>query len=202
MIREPELHNEIALVVKRVLEGLERLGIPYLVGGSMASSAFGDYRATNDLDVSVRMTESHVQPLIEEFSKDFMASESEILEALQARREYASFQLLHFDTAFKIDAFIADESEFTRAEFERRVKVELQYGLTAWLSSPECVVIRKLRWYELGNRVSDRQWNDIVKVLEVQNGSLDEDFLDHWAGQFRLLSLLNEARAEVRVTED
>lgn len=66
-------------------------------------------------------------------------------------------------------------------------------GLHIPVSSPEDVILHKLRWYQLGNRVSDRQWNDIVQVLEVQAGRLDLDYLDRWAKHFGVKELLELA---------
>ncbi|MHC4391245.1 MAG: hypothetical protein ACYS22_07995, partial [Planctomycetota bacterium] len=43
---------------------LERLGVRYLVGGSVASAIHGEPRATNDVDLSVDLKSEHVAPLI------------------------------------------------------------------------------------------------------------------------------------------
>lgn len=61
----------------------------------------------------------------------------------------------------------------------------------------EDIVLVKLRWFELGNRISDKQWNDIVQVLEVQHGNLDEAYLIKWARHFNVLDLLREAQLQV-----
>jgi hypothetical protein len=41
--------------------------------------------------------------------------------------------------------------------------------------------------------VSDRQWNDIIGVLEVQAGSLDETYLRRWSADFAVDNLLANA---------
>ncbi|RYG23528.1 hypothetical protein EON82_13710 [bacterium] len=68
-------------------------------------------------------------------------------------------------------------------------------------STPEDIVLRKLMWFELGNRVSDRQWNDIVRVLEVQSPTVDLGYLRHWATELGVAELLEEALAQ-RIDED
>lgn len=35
------------------------------------------------------------------------------------------------------------------------------------MNTPEELVISKLRWYELGNRVSKPQWRDLLGVMEI-----------------------------------
>jgi hypothetical protein len=50
-------------------------------------------------------------------------------------------------------------------------------------------------WYELGRRVSDRQFNDIVGVLEIQRGRLDEPFMRSWADRLGVLESFERAAA-------
>ncbi len=59
-------------------------------------------------------------------------------------------------------------------------------------------MITKLRWFLLDNRVSDRQWNDIVQVLEVQEGLLDESYLDRRCEYFDVKSLFEDAKLQSR----
>lgn len=62
--------------------------------------------------------------------------------------------------------------------------------------SVEDIILTKLRWYELGRGISDRQWNDLVLVIETQGDDLDWTYLEKWAAHFGLAELLAEARAE------
>jgi hypothetical protein len=48
-----------------VAEVLEHLQIPYLVGGSLASSLQGIPRATHDVDLVTDLRLEHVGPLVE-----------------------------------------------------------------------------------------------------------------------------------------
>jgi len=47
-----------------VVEVLERLRIPYLVTGSIASMAYGEPRLTNDSDIVAEIHPEHIQPLL------------------------------------------------------------------------------------------------------------------------------------------
>ncbi len=40
-----------------------------------------------------------------------------------------------------------------------------------YFSSPEDIILSKLLWYEKGNRVSERQWLDVLGVIKVQGNS-------------------------------
>lgn len=58
-----ELYELLALVV----ETFNRLGIPYLVTGSVASMAYGEPRLTNDIDVVAGIREEHIAGLLAAF---------------------------------------------------------------------------------------------------------------------------------------
>jgi hypothetical protein len=58
------------------------------------------------------------------------------------------------------------------------------------------VILHKLDWYRLGGEVSDRQWGDVVGLLVVRAGQLDEVYLDRWAAALDLRSLLARARTD------
>jgi hypothetical protein len=55
------------------------------------------------------------------------------------------------------------------------------------------VILYKLDWYYQGDQVSDRQWNDILGVLKVQQTSLDLSYLNKWAETLGLDDLLRQA---------
>jgi hypothetical protein len=188
-------------VVRRFLGELDRLEIPYVVGGSFASSAWGESRQTNDLDIAVHISAQQGQDLASALAEDFMISGPEILQTLEDRNPYRSFQALHFEEMFKVDVFVPHDTPFVRSEFARARRIELLPNLFVRCSTPEDIVLRKLMWFELGNRVSDRQWNDIVQVLEVQRITLDDGYLAKWAEELGVADLLTEALAQ-RTDED
>jgi hypothetical protein len=51
-------------------------------------------------------------------------------------------------------------------------------------------------WYRLGDKISDRQWRDILGVLKVQAGRLDLDYLRKWAVELKVTDLLQRALKE------
>ena len=63
------------------------------------------------------------------------------------------------------------------------------------VSTPEDIVLAKLRWYKDGGQVSDRQWSDIGGVIAT-NPSLDVDYLRLWAGRLQVTDLLEKALTE------
>jgi hypothetical protein len=104
--------------------------------------------------------------------------------------------MLHIVEIFKVDVFLTEADEFTRMCFGRRRKAVTAAEVVAWIYSPEDTVLQKIRWYELGNRVSDRQWNDLVQVIEVQADAFDRDYFREWADKLEIRELAEEALAE------
>jgi len=188
--------NPVGEALIKFFAALDGCGIAYVVGGSFASSVWGQPRQTNDLDISLRIDSSSAGCLVVALGPDFVADEGEILRCLEESDPYRSVQFLHLETMLKIDGFIPKESPFSESVFERARPVSIAPGVFANCMSPEDTVIQKLRWFDLGNRVSDRQWNDIVQVLEVQHTNLDRAYMQEWAAHFGLKDLLEDALSQ------
>ncbi len=59
-----------------------------------------------------------------------------------------------------------------------------------YISSAEDSIVKKLQWFRLGNEVSERQWQDVLGILEVRQGNLDLDYLQQAAEQLDVKDLL------------
>lgn len=186
-------------IVAEVAARLEELGIRYAVGGSLASSAWGQMRQTNDADIAIALAPEKASELLEAFRSPYLIDERELQDALESSEPFTSVQLLHMDEAFKIDLFLLSRDEYTEGALSRVATVKLA-GIAVRFSAPEDIVIAKLRWFEFGHRVSDRQWNDILGVLESQAGKLDGNYLRTWATHFEVADLLSQAIAEASDT--
>ena len=172
-----------------VIDVLEQLNIPYVIGGSLASTQHGTTRATFDSDLVVRMTKSHVPSLVSKLQDAFYADE---LMALNAIKNKSSFNLIHLETMFKVDLFIAKDDEFDRAQIERRVAraVAEDSDREIYVLSAEDIVLAKLRWYRLGGEQSERQWRDVEGVVSVQGERLNFDYLHKMAAILKVEDLL------------
>ena len=185
--------SEAIDVALRVADALEGIGTAYFVGGSVASSMQGEPRATNDIDIVVDMKMGHVSKLRQALGQDFEVDEAMLRDAL-LRGECAN--IFYLPLVMKIDLFGLAHGPFDESEFSRRQKrVVRSDGATLWMKSPEDTVLRKLIWYRLGGEVSDQQWRDIVSVLRISAAELDNDYLDRWAKQLNLETLLSRARS-------
>ncbi|NJO82205.1 MAG: hypothetical protein HC828_04950 [Blastochloris sp.] len=67
----------------------------------------------------------------------------------------------------------------------------------------EDTILSKLRWYQLGGGVSDRQWRDVQAMLRVHADDLDHTYLQQWAATLQLTTVLDAAlRGERPSTDD
>ena len=175
---------------------LERLGIPYHVGGSVASSAHGMYRASADVDFVIDPTKEQLDALALELESEFYLSRPAMAEALAHRN---TFHAIHERTSFKIDFFIKGAAPFDSEEMRRSIRqpIEGESSVEILLKSPEDTILRKLDWFRRGGGVSERQWHDVLSILAAGRGHLDEAHLDRWARELGVADLLERARREV-----
>lgn len=176
----------------RLAEILDELGIPYAVGGAVASAIHGEPRATEDLDIVVVLDPAHVEPLIRKLGADYYVPTGHLRAAVD---RHGSFNVIHLPSVRKIDIFVAGSDAFSRDEMARRMRMTIDAHPAAqlWVASPEDVILHKLRWYVKGGRVSDRQWRDVLGVLKVQGARLDREYLSTWAERLGFSDLLQEA---------
>jgi hypothetical protein len=192
---EAEMLNEmeiLALVGKR----LEDLHVPYYVGGGIASITHGEERLTKDADVVIRILPVHIPRFVKALENDFVISADAVQDALTQR--YA-FNIIHIDTAFKIDFYpITDEDEMEIDAFARRQRIDIGTG-EIWMASAEDVILAKLRWFRKGGETSEKQWRDVLGVLKVQGDNLDFAYLEQQGKRFGLADLLERARDDAGV---
>jgi len=183
-------------VALRVIAVLEDLGVPYVLGGSLASSLVGEPRATADVDLAVRLSDADVSSLVRALESEFYVSEEAAHEAV---RRHASFNLVHLETVLKVDLFVLGDDLLDRRQLERRTRVRVSDDppRELWVGSAEDQVLRKLRWYRDGGGISERQWRDVIGILAVQGERLDREELRAAAREADLADLLERALADV-----
>lgn len=187
--------SEQITVTLRVIETLEQLGIPYLIGGSLASAVHGVVRATLDTDLVAELQPEHAAPLVQALTPEFYVDADAVETGIRRR---SSFNLIHLQSMFKIDIFVSRRRLFDRSRFNRRERqvVIPEPERTAYVSSAEDMVLVKLEWYRQGGQVSERQWRDVLGILKIQQNRLDPDYLRRWAVELGVADLLEKALQE------
>lgn len=184
--------GEVSEAAAALGEVLERAGIRYFVGGSVASSMHGVPRFTSDLDLVVDLSEAQIPALLAAAGPDFDIDEESLRE--EARRR-GSWNIFHVPSMLKIDLFFLKGDSFSESQLARRVALEIVPGRKVYFASAEDVVLRKLLWYREGNESSEKQIPDVVAILKMKRGELDTSYLDHWATRLGVADLLARARA-------
>ncbi|ODS54675.1 MAG: hypothetical protein ABS36_10940 [Acidobacteria bacterium SCN 69-37] len=186
--------SDMVVVASAVIDALEGLGVRYSVGGSMASSFGGEPRASIDVDIVVAMTRAHAEPFVNALGPAFYADVDAVTRAIASG---SSVNVIHRNSGIKVDLFVA-RSTLDRRQLERRRSVVVSDDpLRRWfVHSPEDILIQKLLWYRDGGEVSDRQWRDVLSILLVQGGRLDDAYVTLLAIEHGLLDLLERARRE------
>ncbi|MEJ2628616.1 MAG: hypothetical protein P8078_08685 [bacterium] len=180
-------------VLKSFIHVLDNLSISYYIGGSIASSVFGLPRSTMDIDIIADIQASHIPRLKKQLENEFYIDEHMILEAIN---RLSSFNLVHLETAIKVDVFIPKKDKYYDSAKDRKQKdtlIENDKGSEFYFSSPEDIILNKLKWYEIGNRVSETQRQDVIGVIKVQENSLDKKYLKTWAEKLNVFKLLVDA---------
>ena len=179
-------------LLTHVVATLRTLGIEFMLSGSYASSLQGEARATHDIDLVASLTLDDVQPLIKAFhGARFYLSESAVSEAVRSKR---MFNLLEAATGDKVDFWLLTDSPFDQSRFARRQRIDIDDQLVD-VSSPEDTMLMKLLWCRQSGG-SEKQFNDVLRVYELQAGVLDEDYLQEWVRALGIEELWQRVIAE------
>lgn len=151
---------------------LDRLAVPWVLGGSLASSIYGEPRPTNDIDLAVQISVDDIDRLVGAFEEDFYIDAGMISDAI---RHSSSFNLIHYASSFKIDMFVSGDSILDRRQMESRERKQMPDvdDLAVWIAPPMEQVLRKVWWFQQGSGVSDRQWRDVMYMLKQQEKTID-----------------------------
>jgi hypothetical protein len=177
----------VALVV---VSALETIGVTSTIGGSIASSFAGEPRSTIDIDIVAALEERHIPALVDALSAEFYVDGDALRRAIRAK---TSANLIHQATMLKVDLFIAGGTPLDAQQLARRLRVNLVDGRTLFVHPPEDILLQKLRWFQQGGGMSDRQWRDVKAIVRVQASRLDRLYLRRNAPLLGVVDLLERA---------
>lgn len=173
-MRTPEAF--LALVLKR----LGAAEIPCFVTGALGSSFHGRVRATNDFDLVIDPAPAQLGRFVKRLDRTIRV---ELEEARAAFRTGEAFPLIDRQSCWKIDLFPRRDRPFSLAEFARCRAVEL-LGQSVRIVSAEDAVLSGLEWTRRTGTA--RQTEDAAGILRVQEGRLDEEYLQTWSAALDL----------------
>ena len=183
--------------VRLVIEALEAAGATYLIGGAVASWAWGEPRTTLDLDLVIDIPLESVEALSRELEKRAMLVPAEIiLNTLIEDRADLPINAIHLHSGFKADIYpLRPHDELRRAALARRMQVDFGPPVgTVYVHSPEDLIIYKTWYYSLSRQT--KHLRDIAAILQNTGGELDLDYIETWMKRKGLQSTWEEMQRQ------
>jgi hypothetical protein len=163
-------------VFGHVISVLERLKIPYMIGGSVAAIVYGEPRLTLDMDVVVDMDANQARQFASSFGQEYYVNLNSILEAIKNR---GHFNIIQSEKGVKVDFYLVGEDSFSQEQFSRRHLEAFDEERQAFFSTPEDVILKKLEWFKMGE--SQKHIDDVKGILKTSGSILDFQYIDKGA---------------------
>ena len=184
---------DIASFLKLVIEALNAAGVEYLIGGAIAEWAWGEPRATQDLDLVVKIQIKSINKLSKELEKRDMLIPAEIiLDSILKDRADIPINAVHMHSGLKADLYpVREGDELRQSAFRRRQQVD--YGPPigqVYIHSPEDLILYKLMYFGLSQQ--SKHSRDIAAILKSKKHELDMDYIEQWAARLGLSSVWKE----------
>ncbi len=179
---------------RELVQALEEASIPYLIVGSLSSSIYSLPRSTEGADIVVSLEPGSLENLMNQLGPDFTLDPHGSFETVTGTlRHILEIQ----GSSFTIELFLLSEDEHDQKRFERKRSIDLKpIGRSAYLPTPEDVIITKLRWIVGAKRSKD--WEDVRNVISVQEEiGLDWDYIHSWCEKHGTRSTLEEIKASI-----
>ena len=165
-------HNLFRIFVNR----LNKLSIPYMITGAVASIIYGEPRLTNDIDLVINMKSGDVETFADAFPiEDFYCPPPEVIRLEIGRSQRGHFNLIHHETGFKADIYASGRDELHYWGLKNRKPVDVD-GEKFWLAPVEYVILRKLEYYREGE--SEKHLRDISSILAFSSDDIDFSMLE------------------------
>ena len=184
--------DDLVAALSPVVAAFRDLQIRHYVGGSVASSFHGAARSTMDVDIVCDMTTDQIPQFVSRFNADFYVSESAIRDAV---RRKSCFNLIHLPTSFKVDVFVSRGRPFDQESMSRATHEQLgdsSRSVEVPIATAEDSIISKLEWYRKTNETSERQWDDVSRLIALLGDSADTAYLNSAAESVGVSDLLKQ----------
>lgn len=184
---------DIVGFLKLVLEALKAAHVDYLIGGAIAEWAWGEPRATQDIDIVINLPIESVGKLAKELEKrDMLVPAEIILDTLLEDRADIPINAIHIHSGLKADLYpVRPGDELRLSAFQRRQRID--YGPPigrVYVHSPEDLVLYKLLYFSISQQ--PKHSRDIAAILRARKDQIDLGYIEEWATRLGLSSLWKE----------
>lgn len=165
--------------LKRICQILEQEQIDYMLSGSLAFNIYAIPRMTRDIDIVVALEDTNLERFLSCFPNDaYYVSHNAAREAIN---QQGMFNIIDYQSGFKLDVIVLKPTAYRQMEFQRRLKTDL-LGFPAYVVQAEDLILSKLIWIQ--ELQSERQTSDIQQLLTLE--TLDWNYLKYWATELNL----------------
>ena len=190
---------DIVGFLKLVLEALKAAHVDYLIGGAIAEWAYGEPRATQDIDIVIDLPIESVGKFSKELEKrDMLVPAEVILDTLLEDRADIPVNAIHMYSGLKADLYLVRSGDELRlSAFQRRQHVD--YGPPigrVYVHSPEDLILYKLLYFSLSQQ--PKHSRDIAAILQAKGDQLDFGYIEGWTTRMGLTSLWKEILADTK----
>lgn len=173
-------------VLLDVVRRLDREGIPYMLSGSVALSAYVRPRMTRDIDIVIDLAPDRVEALVRAFRDGYYLDDEAARRAVVERR---LVNAVHEETLVKVDLVVRKDEPFRKAEFDRRETVSV-HGHDVRIVSREDLLLSKLIW--------GRASGSAVQISDARllaGLPLDWSYVERWAAALNVAEAVRGLRS-------
>jgi len=188
--------------VRQVIAAVEAASVAYMIGGAVAAWAWGEPRATLDLDLVVNIPLEAVGQLSKELEKrDMFVPEAIILNNILEERADIPINAIHMHSGYKADLYpLREGDELRTSAFNRRQKIDLGEPLgEVSLHSPEDLIIYKLWYYSISQQT--KHIRDITSIMMTLGDELEFNYIENWVNKKGLTSIWGDLLARIRAQQ-
>ena len=184
---------DIVGFLKLILEALDAAGVEYLIGGAIAEWAWGEPRATQDIDIVINLPIKAVGRFSKELEKrDMLVPAEIILDTILEDRADIPINAIHMYSGLKADLYLVRSGDELRLRaFQRRQRID--YGPPIghiYIHSPEDLILYKLIYFGVSQQ--PKHSRDIAAILRAKKDQIDFGYIEEWTTRLGLSSLWKE----------
>ena len=184
---------DIVDFLKLVLEALDAADVEYLIGGAIAEWAWGEPRATQDIDIVINLPIKAVGKFSKELEKrDMLVPAEIILDTILQDRADIPINAIHMYSGLKADLYpVRSGDELRLRAFQRRQRVD--YGPPigrVYIHSPEDLILYKLIYFGVSQQ--PKHSRDIAAILRAKKDQIDFGYIEEWTTRLGLSTLWKE----------
>lgn len=169
---------------------LKKLKIPYMLTGSMAMFQYSIYRMTADIDIVLELQSHHGQALIKNLEPAYVIPHNSVIRAIASER---MFNVIHQETAFKIDCVMRKSTPFQITAFKRRQKVDY-HGMDVYIITAEDLILSKLLW-----SIDSKSEKQLTDVKNLMRNHLDVKYIESWTEKIGVKKAYDQCQKEIGV---